>query len=515
VVTGLLLIGAFPAPDLGALAFVALVPLLVVARTRRPLAAGGLGLVAGLVFFAVHIWWVTAIGDELIGGLLAWAALTLTQALVVAAFCALVPLAERLGAWRVPLLALTWAAFELVRSHMPLGGFAWGLLGLTQHGGGPLLPLARVVGVYGLSAVVVAVNLALAAAVAERARRRRALAWVAVAALLPLAGLAAPGLPAPDGEVRHLAVIQGNVPFDRTNRGRTDRAVFERHLQMTEALAGSTRPDLVVWPEGAADVDPLAHPERGAEIAQATSALRAPLLLGATTRLGSARFATEALLFTPDGRLADRYVKRRLVPFGEYIPGGELMRRLVPATRQLPYDKVPGHQLEPMLLDGDRFGVMICYESAYPEDTRQLVRDGAAFIVMLTNNASFGRSALGAQHVATSQLRAVESGRTVVHAAISGISAVVGPDGRASQVTGLYEAATILADVQPRTGLTVYARAGRLVEAAIVGAAVATLVALAWPRRRREELDEVEQSAPGRHPGGMNAPTTGQVTRSP
>jgi apolipoprotein N-acyltransferase len=316
-----------------------------------------------------------------------------------------------------------------------------------------------------------------------------AAALAVVAALLPLTGLAAPAPPPVDGPPVHLAVVQGSVPFDRSNRGLTTREVFLRHVAMTDALAGApVPPDLVVWGEGAADDDPVTTPSVAAGVAEATRAARAPLLLGATTYQGTVagkrKFATEGLLFTPEGRLADRYVKRRLVPFGEYIPAGGLLRELVPATRQLPYDKVPGHELQPMLLNGTPFGVLVCYETAYPQDARALARDGARFIVVLANNASFGHSPLARQHLATSQLRAVEEGRTVVHAAISGISGTIGPDGRVADATGLYESTTFTADVRPRAGLTPYARFGRLVEAVLVGLAVSLLAAIVFGRLR-------------------------------
>ena len=492
VATGLGLVLAFPGPDLGPVAFVALVPLLLATETVRPRVAAGLGLVAGLAFFGVHLRWIEVFGS------LPWAALSIAQALFVAAFFALVPATRRLGALRVALLPACWAALELVRAHAPLGGFPWGILGLTQHGGGPLLPAARVVGVYGLSAVIVAANLALAMAVRaaaggpETTWRRPAvpLAWAGLAVVLPLAGLAAPGPPPVDGPSLDVVAVQGNVP----GRGRADRlgqeaqadaATFANHVQRTVGLAGDQPPpDLVVWGEGAANDDPFANPGLLAEIRRAAGAAGAPLLLGASTDAAGGGVANEALLFTPGGVLADRYVKRRLVPFGEYVPGGATMRRLVPATNQAGRDRVPGRRLEPMLVDGVRFGTVICWESAYAEDARQLARDGARFLVVLTNNSSWGVVPGSRQHLATSQLRAVEQGRTVVHVALSGVSAMVGPDGVTRQRTGLYQAATVRALVAPRSGLTAYARFGRLVEAVLLGLAVSTLAALALIGRR-------------------------------
>jgi apolipoprotein N-acyltransferase len=508
--TGLALVLAFPGPDLGPVAFVALVPLLLAVEGVRPARAAALGLVAGLVFFTVHLWWIEVFGY------LALAALSLAQAAFLAAFAALVPATGRLGGWRLLALPACWATLELLRAHAPLGGFPWGILGLSQHGGGPLLPLARVAGVYGVSAVIVAVNLAVAQAVrrllaggagrptggAERAPPdppegwspaqpgRRwwwpAAGWLAVAVALPFAGLAAPGPPPADGPGVDLVAVQGNVPGigrgDRPDQAQADAVTFANHLRATLALAGGPAPDLVVWGEGAANDDPPRNPELADGIRRAAAAARAPLLVGASTESQDGRWATEALLYDRDGRLVDRYAKRRLVPFGEYVPGGRVLRRLVPATDQVGVDKRPGHRLAPMTVDGVRFGTVVCWESAYAEDARHLARDGARFLVVITNNSSWGIAPGSAQHLATSQLRAVEEGRTVVHAAVSGISAVVGPDGVARQRTGLYEQATVRAAVAPRSGLTFYARFGRLVEGYLVAVALASLAASALLR---------------------------------
>jgi apolipoprotein N-acyltransferase len=490
--TGLALALAFPGPDLGPLAFCALVPLLLAVTAGQGAGPGGarragaLGYLAGVAFFAAHLWWIA------IFGILAWVALTLVEALAFAAFFALVPAAtRRLGPWRFAVLPAAWAALEWLRAHGPLGGFPWGLLGLSQHGGGPLLPLARVVGVYGLGAVIVAVNLALAETVRAAAGRRRlpALGWPALAAALALSGLLAPAPPPPDRDARQLrlALVQASVPPGdrRENRAATIQAVFDRHLRMTRALAGAPAPDLIVWGEGAIDDDPFAarNADRLAAIRAALRAVGAPLLAGATTDRGPDHFATEALLFDADGRLTDRYAKRRLVPFGEYVPGGDLMRALVPPTRQVPYDKLPGTRLAPMRLDGVRIGTVICYESAYPEDARRLARD-AQVLLVLTTNASYGYSPASRQHLASSQLRAVEEGRTVVHAAESGITAVVGPDGVARQRTGLYQQTTVQALVAPRSGLTLYARFGHQLELGLLAVAFVGLAATVAPRRR-------------------------------
>ena len=498
--SGALLAAAFPPLDWGVVALVALVPLLVAVETVRPRTAALLGYAAGLTFFGLHLLWIAQFLSWT-GAVawLAWGALSAIQAIFVAAFVALVPATRPLGAWRLLVLPACWAVLELIRAHHPLGGFPWGLLATSQHDAGPLLPLARVVGGFGLAAAIVAVNLAVAlwlralwsgAREGSRARRIVALAGLPllVAGLLG-ARLVVPAAPPPTGPALEVTVVQAGLRGGHgLAQGQTTEEVFANHVRRTETLAltPGDPPDLVAWGEGAADADPLANPDRQAAIARAAAAAQAPILLGATTRVDDTHRATEALLFTPQGQLADRYRKRRLVPFGEFVPFGSVLGRLIPATREgVPYDKVPGDRLEPLLIDGTRVGPLICWESAYPGDARQLARDGAQVLLVLTNNASFGTGAGPRQHLAAGQLRAVETGRTIVQGAVTGISAVIDPTGRTSSETGLYQQTTVRLAAPPRAGLTPYVRYGRGLEAALIGITGAGIVlaGLLWRRR--------------------------------
>jgi apolipoprotein N-acyltransferase len=496
--SGALLAAAFPPLDLGPLALVALVPLLLAVETIRPARAAVLGYLAGLSFFGLHLLWIAQFLSWT-GSVawLAWGALSAIQAVCLAAFFALVAATRLLGAWRLLVLPAVWAVLELVRAHHPLGGFPWGLLAVSQHDGGPLLPLARVVGGFGLAAAIVAVNLAVAfwlrALLTSAPGGRRRLAALAGLPLL-VAGLlggrlAVPEAPAPTGPALEVVVVQAGLRGGRgLAQGLTTERVFANHVRRTETIARTPGdpPDLVVWGEGAADADPLTSPDRQAAIARAAAAAGAPILLGATTRLDDTHRATEGLLYTSEGRLADRYRKRRLVPFGEFVPFGSVLGRLIPATREgVPYDKLPGDRLEPLLIDGTRVGPLICWESAYPGDARQLTRDGSQVLLIMTNNASFGTGAGPRQHLAAGQLRAVETGRTIVQAAVTGISAVIGPDGRTSDETGLYQDTVLRVGAPPRDGTTPYVRYGRAIEAAMIGVAVAGLVlaGLLWRRR--------------------------------
>jgi apolipoprotein N-acyltransferase len=509
LVSGALLAAAFPALDLGLLALVALVPLLLATETIRPRTAAALGYLCGLTFFGLHLLWIAQFLSWT-GAVawLAWGALSAVEAAFFAAFFALVPATRPLGAWRLLVLPACWAVLELVRAYHPLGGFPWGLLATSQHDAGWLLPLARMVGGFGLAAVIVAVNLAVARWLRALWTARREgsgeprggapVRWPALVGLpLLVAGLlgarlAVPAAPAPSGAPLDIVVVQAGLRGGHgLAQGQTTEQVFANHVRRTEALAGAPGgpPDLVVWGEGAADADPLTNPDRLAAVTRAARAAGAPILLGATTRLDDTHLATEGLLFTPQGRLADRYQKRRLVPFGEFVPFGSVLGRLIPATRDgVPYDKVPGHRLEPLLIDGVPVGPLVCWESAYPADARQLTREGARLLLVMTNNASFGTGAGPRQHLAAGQLRAVETGRTIVQAAVTGISAVIEPSGQTRDETGLYQETVIRVRADQRDGATVYVRFGRLIEAGLVGVAVGGLLLafLLWRRRLGE-----------------------------
>jgi apolipoprotein N-acyltransferase len=517
-VTGALLAAAFPALDLGPLALVALVPLLLVVETVRPRAAAVLGYLAGLTFFGLHLLWIAQFLSWT-GAVawLAWGALSAIQAAAFAAFFALVPATRVLGAWRLLVLPAAWAVLELLRAYHPLGGFPWGLLALTQHDAGLLLPLARVVGGFGLAAVIVAVNLAVTffvralwagAGEGSGVRRLAALAGLLLLVVGLLgARLAVPEAPAPSGPALDVVVVQAGLRGGHgLAQGQTTQEVFENHVRRTEtiALTPGDPPDLVIWGEGAADADPLSNPGRQQQVARAAREAGAPILLGATTRIDEDHRATEGLLYTPEGRLADRYQKRRLVPFGEFVPFGSLLGRLIPATREgVPYDKVPGERLEPLLVDGVRAGPLICWESAYPADARQLTRDGSEVLLILTNNASFGTGAGPLQHLAAGQLRAVETGRTIVQAAVTGISALIEPSGQTRSEAGLYQDTVIRVQAPARDGITPYVRYGRGIEAAMVGVVVGGLVlaGLLWRRglggAGRPVADEPAEAEPG------------------
>lgn len=476
VLAGLALLAGHEPVGWGWAGLVALVPLSLLARDvsggARPLRAGvGWGLVAGVVFFGPLLWWIHNIGE-----VVAWPLLSAALAPFVAAWVALLAWwGDRRG--RAVLAVAAWVALEMVRTVAPLGGFPWGQLGYTQANGGPFLEAARSVGVLGITGLLAAVAVAVertAVAVTRAVRTAPAASdtdrlavlpgadHVARAGSVPLAvmvGLLVVGTlargapPEPTGETVDVAAIQGFGVQGSTGRelGRS-RAVADGHLALTRQVAASAQgpPDFAVWPENALDHGVLRqgrNPELRDQLEAALAALDgAPLLAGMIQDRPNNRFVNSMVAFDGDGGVLGRYDKRQYVPFGEYIPFRELIEWLPPLQR-VPRDGIEGDGPVVMDLAGAPVGSVICFEVVWPGLVHDQVAAGAQMLVVGTNNSSFGESVASDQHIAFSQLRAVETGRWVVHAALSGRSALVAPDGSVHQRTGLFEQAVVRDEV--------------------------------------------------------------------
>ncbi|MFP4311203.1 MAG: apolipoprotein N-acyltransferase [Nitriliruptoraceae bacterium] len=447
---------------------------------RRP-RAGRLGVLAGLSLFGPLISWLV-----LPAGVVGWGLLVAVQAAWLGVLALLLRPAL---AWRsLPLvMAAAWTGIDAWRAIWPMNGFGWGAIAYAHVDGSWLLPTARILGGRGITFLVVLIGAAAAVAIrmSLRAVRQRAEEDLEHAldrhTRIPLAflvgGLLASVLltvepPAADGSLDVLAVQGNGVRHWELAEPEPDAP-----LRITTALRDATiaaidadgPPDLAVWPESSVDRDPWT--DRGAplaELAGEAAAASGRLLTGAS--LDGPDPATQRLitaLLLEDGFTeVDRYVKRRLVPFGEFIPLRPLLSWF-PPLEQIPRDAQPGG--EPRNLEvapGVRAAVVICFETLFAEVVRGnvLADEAPAHVLLtLTNDASFGDSAEPAQHLAQSQLRAVETGRWVVHAALSGSSAFVSPDGDVQQRTELFTVDTIRAEVPLVAGLTPFLRVGDVV----------------------------------------------------
>ncbi|GAB4066744.1 apolipoprotein N-acyltransferase [Angustibacter speluncae] len=463
-------------------------------RGRRGRAGYAHGLVHAVTFLAPLLHWTS-----LQVGALPWLALVAAESLLLGLLGLLLALTSRLRpvAWRVVAGAGALVAVEALQARVPFGGFGWSRLAFSQSTA-PTLDLAALGGAPLVSAAVAAVGLLLLEAVPAGLGRRRPLAVAAcavAAAAVLLAGLVVPTPVGAEAGTLRAAGVQGNVPRLGLEFNAERRAVLDNHARGTRDLAErvasgeSEQPDLVVWPENASDIDPFRNVDASRVIDEAVDEIGAPTLVGTLVRGEDGRTRNTTLVWQPEEGPVDDYVKRAPVPFAEYVPYRDFFRRITPLVDQAG-DFAAGD--EPGVLDVDladgrsvRLGDLICFEVVDDDLIADVVDGGAQLLVVQTNNATFGLSDESVQQLAMSRLRAVESGRAVLHVSTVGVSAVVAPDGTLLERSALFEAAVLEAEVPLRTSTTLASRLGTWPEGVLAAAGI--LGALLGVRRRRRE----------------------------
>jgi len=468
---------AFPEPDVAPLAWVALAPLLVAAR-GAPLRRGlGLGLIYGFGFFGVLLYWQSLVGW------LAWALLVTLQSLFIALFGGAWAVASRRSnaIVRIAVGAALWVAVEYLRSVIPLGGFTWGQLVQSQHDLTWFIRTAAWAGGWAVSLQVAVLNgLAAELWACIRARRTRlAPAYLGAVVAVVAAPAALPSVAA-GGERARLALVQGNV--ERNFEGDFTDYVSDlvgRHGRLTAGLAGAS-PDLVVWPESAVALDPYRNAGIRRALTAAARAVDAPMLVGSELDIDESHRKVVVVHVARDGQLEGFYQKRHHVPFGEYIPLRPLFD-WIPMLDQIPQDAVSGPGPEVFDLAGGPVATVISFEGDFGSLVRESMAAGGRLLVVATNTSTFGYTWNSAQHVAFSQIRAVENGVWVAHGALSGISAFIRPDGTVAASTPLWTATTLVGDVAFATRATFYARTGDWLP---LGSALVALAGLAAGARR-------------------------------
>lgn len=443
-----------------------MIPLFTVWRERSPRSRAGLAFVAAAVYYGLTCSWMRYFGTVAIVPFVA------ACAAYWAAVGATVGILDRARISHPFVTAALWVVADAGVSRFPFGGISWGELGYSLHDFVPGRALAAAGGIAAVTFVVVAVNACLAEVVAGlrirtgedvRSAIRRTgpilFALVSVIVAVVAATVLRPD-PTPTARLR-VALVQGNdLDRDLTTREEAERYLTRNHL----ALAATIREpvDLIVFPESSMDADPRTDPEVRGSLSALARRKRAWVLANATVDAPPDGAEAENLdvLFAPDGTVTGTYAKQHLVPFGEYVPFRRLVTAVVPAAGEVVRDYRPGPGPALFTVDGVPMAPIICFESAFGAEVRPLVADGAQALLLVTNNRSYRRSANSEQHVAIGQMRAAETGRPLVHSAISGISALIDARGRVRARTALFEPTVLRGVVTATTGETPYVRFG-------------------------------------------------------
>jgi len=468
IASGVLIALSFPNPGLSVLAWVALIPLLIALEESSPQLAFRIGLTCGVTAYALILYWLNIVFTRY--GHLPWSVSIPVYLLLVfwlAIFYGLstwiARLGELVGIKAAFTLPVAWVAFDFIRSFL-FSGFAWAMLGHSQFRILPMIQIADLAGVYGITLLIVLANIVLYRAL--RAVSGNGVPYPVkslLVLLIMLVGTLYYGfsrLNAPEtshAKPLRVALIQGNIPQDVKWSPAFRQQTLDTYERLTrEASKGGV--DLIVWPESAVPFFFQDEPLQAERIRNLAREMNACLLFGSPAhelRGGKSTFLNSAFLVSPRGETIGRADKMHLVPFGEYVPLGNILTFINKIVVGIG-DFAPGQQAVALDMGSTKLGVQVCYEIIFPELARQYVQAGARVLVAITNDAWFGRSSAPYQHLAISTFRAIETRTPLIRAANTGVTAIIDQNGYISTMTGLFVEAFRSGEVQPGSGRSLY-----------------------------------------------------------
>jgi apolipoprotein N-acyltransferase len=337
-----------------------------------------------------------------------------------------------------------------------MGGFGWALLAHSQSKALAVIQIADITGAYGTSFLVMLVNTALYMTIKDiRDRKNHAMPFLVVTVIVLYASVVYGTVRLKNiftGENLKVAVVQGNIPQNEKWDPDFKVKILDKYENLTKE-AGKDGPDLIIWPE--TSVPGFLDYERDINdrIKNLAVSTETHILVGAPSAEGNwDRLYNSAVLFSGEGRVVDRYDKVHLVPFGEYVPFKKIFSFVERFAKSPIGDFSPGRKFTVFkffierkserggaawkLLKKAKFSCLICFEDIFPDLTRQFVKNGAGFLVNITNDAWFGDSGAPHQHAQCSVFRAVENRVNVIRAANTGLSCFIDQKGRVVAMAG-------------------------------------------------------------------------------
>jgi len=500
VIFAILLSLTFFPLGLGFLSFVALVPLFkailhdaIAGREGRLKALKRgffMGWLGGAMFFGITFYWIPLLPSENVTVPLimfpAYLVMVAYLAVYLGLFGALLRLTYVQITRKVVFLApFLWLVVELLRARGALG-FPWASLGYSLWQYPSLIQVASVGSVYAVSLVLVVINSLLYDGIARKIRFVIAIpSALGILILIVVSGQVALRASPPARELT-VGLVQPNMASGMKWDPRFRKHNLDVLLELTEKIA-SQKPDIIVWPETAAPFHLRYEPEYMNLLTRTVDNLGVPLLLGFPDAIplkdDDLVYYNSAGLMLPGLGIVEKYDKIHLVPFGERIPYDDVF----PFLKKVELGQAnfgTGEERTVFRLNDERFSVLVCFESIFPELVRSFKVEGADFIVNITNDEWFGRSAAPYQHAYMAVFRAVETRSSVARCANTGISMLIDPWGRVTLKSGLFTREALVGSIKLVSTQTFFTKHGFLLLWPFVGAAVLeSLIALA---RRHE-----------------------------
>ncbi len=448
--SGILLFISFPKYEFQYLIWVAVIPLLCALKGKSLSEAFFIGLTTGLVYNIGIIYWVSFVVVHygylpLYLGISIMVLLALYLSLYVSLFSVALVYFRKRGVREIYAAPLVWTVLEFVKSHF-LTGFPWENLAYSQYDITLLIQITDVTGIYGITFLIVLVN-CIIYDVLIKSRRGTILTEVTsgILVVLLVMGYGVYRIEDVQNLLKdispvNVSLIQGNidqsVKWDPQYQSDTLRIYRELSLK-----ASKTKPRLIVWPETAAPFYFQNIDEMHRNILDIARHTGSYLLFGSPSYVSDKEryfFKNSAYMVSPEGDVIGRYDKMHLVPFGEYVP----LKRLLFFVEKLVVgagDFITGEDINPVVMDGKKIGILICYEAIFPAISAEFGKKGSMLLVNVTNDAWYGRTSAPYQHLTMAAFRAVENRSYLIRAANTGISAIIDPRGKITSRTELFE----------------------------------------------------------------------------
>ncbi|MFC1571703.1 apolipoprotein N-acyltransferase, partial [Candidatus Margulisiibacteriota bacterium] len=450
LISGILLVSAFPYFNLSFLVWIALVPLLYIIQNKKSHVAFKAGFSTGFIFFGGLFYWLIAYN-----GVVPYLILILYLAFCLAILSFLINKATNRRSFFINVFspAIIWVSFEFISAFWPFNGFLWFSLAYTQFRFLSLIQLSTITGIYGITFLILLVNSLLALYLTCYINKREvspSLKSSSVAIILLLILSVGWGHRELRGEQIKteqknvgISIIQGNVPYwlhaVASQNISYENIITERYLNIIE-IAKEKKSNLIILPEAIFPFDILGNSTKMGDLLKKLKNNHSYFLLSSYTHKNNNKY-NSAVLFDPDVEINSIYHKNHLVPFGEY-------------------DLSSGSNYNPIATPFGKMGVLICFEAIFPRISRKMVRGGADILLNISNDAWFLNTSGPYQHGYISIFRAIENRRPLVRAANTGISMIIDPYGRIIKQTNISEECILEGTINSSNIRTFYALYG-------------------------------------------------------
>jgi apolipoprotein N-acyltransferase len=480
IASGILISLAFPVFDLFFLAWAAFVPLLLSLRGKSGKESFSIGFVFGIVYFFGTLYWIYH-SINYYGGVSFPASISVV--LLLCCYLGLYPalfsflFSSMLRKTKLPALLIApviWVVLEFLRSYA-LTGFPWSSIGYSQYKFLPMIQVADITGVYGISFLVLAVNGAIVDALILKDRVKEMplfpvsftyAGFVTLALVLVFSlGYGAWRLGQErKGHLITVGIVQGDIEQDKKWEPRYQQEVLDTYFALSKTAASSS-PQLIIWPETAVPFLFGTDKDNSEKLVDFEKKLGTELLFGSVLVKEASKdnilLSNSAVLLDKGGNTIYSYDKIHLVPFGEYVPLRSILFFIDKLVAGIG-DYVPGKEYVKAETGFGDFGTLICYEVVFPGLVRKFYADGGDFIVNITNDAWFGKTTGPYQHFSMAVFRAIENRKPLIRAANTGISGFIDSSGRVLAKTPLFQRLTLTETVKTDGTLSFYTKYGDL-----------------------------------------------------